>query len=229
MLKFQQKIKNMKNYYKVLKNCPLFKGIMEEDLSKLLNCLGAKVIEFDKKYTIIAEESLSKQVGVMLLGSANINKTDYYGNRSILSNVKEGEIFGEAFACAEVPSAVSVIAEEYCKVLFIESSRILRSCSNGCLFHQKLIYNLMQDIALKNVAFHQKMQITSKRTTREKLLAYLNFCARQKGSNYFEIPFDRQELADYLQVDRSGLSVEIGKLKNEGLIENFKNRFRLLK
>ena len=127
----------------------------------------------------------------MLLGSANINKTDYYGNRSILSNVKEGEIFGEAFACAGVDSMpVTVTANELSEVMLIDSNHILHTCSNNCAFHRRLIFNLMRSLATKNILFHRRLEVTSKRTTREKLLCYLAQCERKAGSPSFRIPFD---------------------------------------
>jgi CRP-like cAMP-binding protein len=112
--------------------------------------------------------------------------------------------------------------------MLIDCSHILHTCHNNCGFHQKLIFNLMRELALKAILFHQRVEITSKRTTREKLLAYLNTQAQRAGGDSFEIPFDRQELADFLMVDRSGLSSEIGKLKKEGVLEVEKNRFTLL-
>lgn len=219
----------MKKYLEILKKCRLFEEIAEEDLTKMLTCLGAKVESFDKKYTIFAEGSTAKYIGIMLHGTAQIIQIDYYGNRSILSELGAGEVFGEAFACAEVGTMpVSIIANEPCAVMLIDATHILHTCSNHCAFHQRLIFNLMKDLASKTILFHQRMEITSKKTTREKLTAYLTVQAKKAGSNRFEIPFDRQELADYLEVDRSGLSVEISKMKKEGLIENQKNRFVLL-
>jgi CRP-like cAMP-binding protein len=165
----------------------------------------------------------------MLSGSAQVIQVDYYGNRSILSNLTPSEIFAEAFACAEVGSLpISVIANEPCEVMLVDSAHILHTCSNHCDFHQRLIYNLMKDLATKTVLFHRRIDITSKRTTREKLLAYLTQEAKEAGSKCFDIPFDRQELADYLEVDRSGLSAEISKLRREGIIDNKKNHFVLL-
>ena len=102
------------------------------------------------------------------------------------------------------------------------------SCSNNCAFHQQLIFNLMKNLAEKAILFHQKVEIAAKRTTREKLMTYLMFQAKKAGSNRFRIPFDRQELADYLEVDRSGLSAEISKLRKEGVLESDKNTFVLL-
>ena len=139
------------------------------------------------------------------------------------------EVFGEAFACAEVASVpVTVTAEEPSEIMLIECSHILHTCNNNCGFHQRLIFNLMKDLAEKTLTFHQRIEVTSKRTTREKLLSYLFIMSKKKNKKSFDIPFDRQELADYLEVDRSGLSAEISKLKREGLIDCRKNHFILL-
>ena len=219
----------MKKYSEILKACALFNMIKEEDLLKMLGCLGAKVATFDKKYTIINEGSQAKYVGIMLSGSAQVSMIDYYGNRSIISHVERTEMFGEAFACAEIASVpVSVTANEPSEVMLIDCSHILHTCKNNCGFHQQLIYNLMKDLATKTLTFHQKLEIVSKRTTRDKLLTYLSHQAKKAHSASFEIPFDRQELADYLEVERSGLSVEIGKLKSEGVLFADKKHFELL-
>jgi CRP-like cAMP-binding protein len=219
----------LKKYLEILKKCPLFNKIGEENLLRMLTCLGAKVDYFDKKYTVFSEGSPAKYIGIVLSGSAQIVQIDYYGNRSILSKIRPSELFAEAFACAEVASLpVSVIADEPCDVMFIDCSHILHTCENGCGFHHQLIYNLMKDLAQKSLLFHQRIEITSKRTTREKLLAYLATEAKKHNSRRFDIPFDRQELADYLEVERSGLSAEISKMKKDGLIDNTKNHFVLL-
>jgi len=219
----------LKKYFSVLRNCPLFDRIEEEQLLRMLTCLGARVETFDKKYTILTEGSPAKYIGIVLTGSVQVIRIDYYGNRSILSEMGPSDIFGEAFACAETPSIpVTVIANEPCEVMLIECGHILHTCENNCGFHQQLIYNLMKDLAMKTLLFHQKIEITSKRSTREKLMTYLTMQAQKAGSSAFEISFDRQELADYLEVDRSGLSAEIGKLRREGILENEKNYFHLL-
>lgn len=219
----------MEKYLKVLRNCSLFRNIEDSNLTKMLTCLGAKVESFDKKYTIIAEGNPAKYIGIMLSGSAQIIRMDYFGNRNIVSGIEASETFCEAFACAEVKAVpVTIVATEPCEIMLIDCSHILHTCSNNCGFHQQLIFNLMKDLATKNIMFHQKIEITSKRSTREKLLSYLTFQAKKAGSNVFDIPFDRQELADYLEVDRSGLSAEISKLRAEGIIECRKNRFELI-
>ncbi|MBQ7095613.1 MAG: Crp/Fnr family transcriptional regulator [Clostridia bacterium] len=218
----------MKKYTEILKKCPLFAEIQEEDLMKMLHCLGAKVSFFDKKYSIFTEGSPARHFGIILSGSAQIIRTDYEGNRSIIANILPSELFGEAFACAEIEEIpVDIIADQPCEVMLLDCSHILQTCSNHCGFHQQLIYNLMRDLATKTLLFHQKLEVVSKRTTREKLLTYLTIRAKQAGARRFEIPFDRQELADYLEVDRSGLSAEISKLRREGILECRKNSFFL--
>ena len=219
----------MKKYLEILKKCPLFFGIEDEKLLLMLDCLGARVISFDKKYTIFAEGTPAKYIGIMLSGAAQIIQIDFYGNRSILSEISPSEVFAEAFACAEMDTMpVTVVATEACEVMLINCDHILHTCSNNCGFHQQLIFNLMKDLAVKTLMFHQKIEITSKRSTREKLMTYLSLQAKKAGSDSFEIPFDRQELADYLEVERSGLSAEISKLRQEGVIESHKSRFKLM-
>ena len=219
----------MKKYMPVLGNCPLFAHIAAADLPGLMNCMGATEKAYSKKETILAEGAAAHSIGILLSGSAQIVQIDYYGNRSILGTLAPGDLFAETIACAgvkEIP--VNVIASENCTVVFISCERVLHSCSSACSFHRQLLSNLMSILANKNIQFHQKIEIASKRTTREKLMTYLMQQAKRCGSSSFDIPFTRQELADYLQVDRSGLSVQISQLQKEGLIETSRKHFRLL-
>ena len=223
----------MKKHLEILKKCPLFENSEENDLVRMLSCLGARVEEFDKQYTVFSEGSRAKYLGIVLSGAVQIVQLDYGGNRTIISEIGEGELFAEAFACAEVESLpVSIVASAYSEVMFIECAHVLYTCSNNCGFHQRLhqrlIYNLMKDLALKTLMIHQRAEIISKRTTAEKLMAYLVLQSKKAGSRTFTIPFDRQGLADYLEVDRSGLSSEIGKLVKKGIIDCKKNRFTIL-
>ena len=219
----------MKKYFNVLRKCPLFFHIADEDLIPILGCIGARVVSYKKNETIVAEESAAKNIGIVLSGSVQIIQVDYYGNRSIVSTAEPSEVFGEAFACAQVKSIpVNIIADEDSQIMFVDCMRVLGACSNACEFHRQMIYNLMKDLSMKNIMFHQKISVTSKRSTREKLMAYLLLQAKKNGSDSFDIPYDRQELADYLEVDRSGLSAEIGKMRKEGIIETRKNHFELL-
>ncbi len=219
----------MKKYLETLKACQLFYGVTDADILNALSCLNATVETFDKKYTIIAEGCAAKHIGILLSGSAQIIQNDFYGNRSILSEIAPSQLFAEAFACAEVHSIpITVVANEPCEIMFITAENLLHTCEKACPFHQKLIFNLMKSLAEKTILFHKKIDIISKRTTREKLLTYLISEARRTNSKSFKIPFSRQELADFLEVDRSGLSSEISKLRAEGVLKSTKNQFELL-
>ena len=219
----------MKNYFEVLRRCPLFLGIADEDINGMLGCLGAYTHSYEKDAMIISEGDEARYVGVLLSCEAQIEQTDYYGNRSIVAAIEPSELFGETFACANIEyMPVDVVAAENSEVMFFDSSCVTRTCGRACAHHQQIIYNLMHIMANKNLVFHQKIEITSKRTTREKLMTYLMIQAKRAGKNTVEVPFDRQELADYLEVDRSGLSAEISKLRREGVLECVKNKFTLL-
>lgn len=220
----------MKNFFNILKKCPLFNNIEDENLSAILGCLGAKKAFYRKSETVFTEGDPAKYIGVVLSGRVQIERVDYYGNRSILGNVEPGQLFAEAFACGKTEILpVSVVASDDAEVLLLDCNRVIHSCSNGCEFHSRLILNLLKIVANKNIHLTQKAEIISKRTTREKLLAYLMLLAKETGSNSFTVPFNRQELADYLEVDRSGLSSEIGKLIKEGKLECCRSKFRLLR
>ena len=219
----------MEQYLEKLSRCPLFEGIHPQNLLIVLNCLGARVERFTKKQTIFSEGTPARQIGILLSGSAQIVQNDYYGNRSLIDEVIVGEAFGEAFACAGMTALpVTILAHDPCEVLLLESEHVLHTCDTSCIHHRRLIFNLMKVLATKTILVHQRIEITSKRTTREKLLTYLALQAKRNASNSFRIPFDRQELADYLEVDRSGLSSEIGKLRREGILLSQKNHFTLL-
>ena len=214
----------------ILKACPLFDGVEETDLDAMLACLGATQYSVQKGGVIFCEGEPAVYVGIVLSGDVRVIREDYYGNRSIVAHMGPGEVFGESFACAGIPSLpVSVVAETACRYLLIDCRRITVSCTSACGFHSRMIYNLLRMVAGKNLVFNQKLEIVSRRTTRDKLMTYLLGQAKLRGADEFTIPYDRQALADYLEVERSGLSAEIGKLRREGKLECEKNRFRLLR
>ena len=219
----------MGEFFPVLEQCSLFSGIRPEDLPGMLACLGAKVSAVKKHQVIFQEGDPAVYVGIVLSGAAQIVREDYYGNRSIVARVGPAELFGESFACARVQALpVSVVAAEDGQIMLIDCQRITAGCTNACSFHNQMIFNLLQVVAAKNLVFHQKIEITSKRTTREKLMAYLLNQAKLHGSNTFSIPYDRQALADYLGVERSAMSAEISKLRRDGIIHCERSRFTLL-
>lgn len=218
----------MINNFKALRSCQLFHDIDDKNISPMLGCLEAKNKLYSKGQTILMEGTPAEYIGIVLSGSAQIIQVDYDGNRNIVAFIEESELFGEVFACAGLDALpVDVISSDKTEVLLINARRITQSCSNACPFHSQMIFNLLNVVARKNLIFHQKIEITSKRSTRKKLMTYLMLQAKNNGSNHFTIPYDRQELADYLEVDRSGLSTEIGKLRDEGKIECDRSTFTL--
>lgn len=220
----------MENISPMLRTCPLFDGIRPEDLTGMLGCLGARQIRPRKGDTVFYEGDTTQFVGVVLSGAVYLLREDYYGSRSILAHIGPTQIFGEAYAFSGTESLpVSVVAEEDSHILLLDSRRITTCCSNACEFHNRVIYNLLRLVATSNLLLHQKIRIVSRRTTREKLLAYLVHRAKELGTSSFTVPYDRQALADYLEVDRSGLSAEISKLRREGILDCERSHFRLLK
>ncbi len=219
----------MKKYMEILKKCPLFDGIDEENLIALLKCLGAFTKKYSKGETVFAEGEPARYVGIVLTGEVQIERNDFYGNRNIITKVPESRLFGEAFACAGAgKKTVYVTATKDSEIMLTDCNRIIHSCSNACEFHNRIIFNLMKILSVKNIELSEKVEIISARTTREKLMTYLLMTAKKKDSNIFAVPYDRQGLADFLGVDRSGLSVEISKLKEEGKLKCKKNEFALL-
>lgn len=229
MLKFQQTEKVMKQKTDNLGECPLFRGIAERDIEAMLGCLGASERRYKKGSMVFAEGDPALYLGVVLMGRVQIERVDYYGNRSILAVIGTPQLFGESFVCAGLPQLpVSVVATDDTEVILLDAKKITQPCSNACAFHSRMIFNLLNIVAQKNLVFHRKLEITSKRTTRDKLMTYLLFEAKGHMSNTFTIPYDRQELADYLEVERSGLSAEIGKLRRENVLECRKSTFSLV-
>lgn len=219
----------MKNILMTLKKCPLFMGISEIDMESLLTCLNAKEYAAPKGNVIFAAGDRPEHVGIVLDGSVHIVQEDFWGSRSILTAVQAGGVFGEAFSCAEAAVLpVSVLAHDNCTILLIDCRRILTTCSSSCAFHARLVRNLMKVVANKNIALTQKIEHITKKSVKDKVLSYLSGFALSEGTNTFSIPFNRQELADYLSVERSALSNTLGKMRDEGLIAFTKNRFTLL-
>lgn len=218
----------MRRFIGILKKCILFRGIEEDEILSMLSCLDARVVDARMGEYIFSEGEAAKYVGIVLTGEAQIVRNDFFGNRTIVAAIMPGELFGESFACAEVEELpVSVAASENSEIMLIDCKRIITTCSSSCRFHNMIIHNLLQVLANKNLAFNKKIEITSKRTTRDKLMTYLLSQAKIHGSSSFEIPFDRQELADYLGVERSAMSKEISKMKDDGLIECERSWFKV--
>ena len=219
----------MEDYFDILSQCPLFAGISRQELGQMLRCLDGKITGIAKGNPVFLEGDRAEFVGVVLSGVVQIVRDDYYGNRSVLTVVSPGGLFGEAFACAGVETLpVSAMVLQDCTVLLLDCRRVLTGCSNACPFHSRLVRNLLQGIAQKNLMLTQKIRCMSQKPTQEKLMEFLLEQAKQQGSAEFVIPYDRQALADYLGVERSAMSAEISKLKKAGRIDCSGSRFRVL-
>ena len=219
----------MEQYFDLLLKNPLFSGIQKEDLRSLLGCLSARVTSFSKGTPVFLEGDPAGAIGFVLEGAVEIVHDDFYGNRSLLTVAEAGELFGEAYACSAIEAMpVSAYASRDTKLLWLECRKMLTVCSNACGFHGMLIQNLLQVVARKNLLLGQKIRVMSQKTTRDKLMLYLLEQAKQKGSSEFTIPLSRQALADYLGVERSAMSAELGKLRNQGVLES-KGSWFLLK
>ena len=222
------KYQSASQYRSVLKKCPLFAGINDDDIDKILPCLSATVHQAEKNTFIFSAEDHVRSVGLILSGSVHIIKEDFWGRKDILSQLGPGELFAESFSCAQEDKLpVSVLATEPTDYMLIDCIKLLRTCTSACIFHTQLISNLLQIIAHKNIRLTQKVEQVSKRTTREKLLSYLSAESHKAEDGEFDIPFNRQELADYLSVDRSAMSSELGRMRDEGLIDYTRNHFIL--
>jgi CRP-like cAMP-binding protein len=210
----------MEHFFENLLHCSLFHGIEQSELHSMIECLDGKTITVPKGSPVFREGTTARFVGVVLSGTVQVVREDYYGNRSVLTVLQPGELFAEVFSFAGLETMpVSVIATKDSNVLLLDCKRVLTSCSNSCHFHSLLLKNLLQEMAQKNLALSQKIRYMSQKTTKEKVMAYLLDQAKQQGSSEFIIPFDRQALADYLGVERSAMSAEISKLKRSGQID----------
>ena len=218
----------MKEFIPVLKRTKLFSGVGDDDISTMLTCLGARLLTYKKGEHVLRQGEHLSDILVLAEGSLHIQRDDYWGKRSILGHIGVGEIFGEAYVAPESGTLLNdVIAVEDSAVFFFDVKRVISTCSSACRFHTMVVQNLFFAISEKNRGLVQKLDYMSRRTTREKLLSYLSEEAKKQNSASITLPFNRQQLADYLSVDRSAMSNELCKMRDEGLLEFEKNRFRL--
>ncbi|MDY4655607.1 MAG: Crp/Fnr family transcriptional regulator [Eubacteriales bacterium] len=219
----------MEKYLPVLKKSVLFSGVKEEDIRALLSCVEAKVRRYGKGEYVLQQGEYLDDIAVLTEGSLHIQNDDYWGNRSILGRISIGEIFGEAYAFSrEEPLMNDVVAIEDSTVMFINAKKVISTCSSACRFHTLVVQNLFSVLSEKNKKLVQKLGHIGKRSTREKLISYLSQESKRQKSAEITIPFNRQQLADFLSVDRSAMSNELCKMRDEGLLTFRKNVFRLL-
>lgn len=218
----------MKDFLPVIRSSSLFSGISEEELTAMLSCLNTREESFPKDTFLLRAGDTAESIGLVLSGSVLVVQEDIWGNRNILSKAGPGQTFAAAYACA--PGSllnVSVLAETPVTAMFLNVKRVLNVCPSACEHHSRIIRNLLGELAEKNLRFGEKLTHMGQRTTRAKLMSYFSAEAQWLGTYEFDIPFSRQQLADYLAVERSGLSQELGKMRREGLLDFHKSHFIL--
>lgn len=218
----------MKEFLPVIRSSLLFSGISETELAAMLSCLETREECFPKDTFLLRTGDTAESIGLVLSGSVLVVQEDIWGNRNILSKAGPGQTFAAAYACA--PGSllnVSVLAETPVTAMFLNVKRVLNVCPSACEHHSRIIRNLLGELAEKNLRFGEKLTHMGQRTTRAKLMSYFSAEAQRLGTYEFDIPFSRQQLADYLAVERSGLSLELGKMRSEGLLDFHKSHFIL--
>lgn len=214
-------------YLKILQSAPLFGQIKEEEIPGILSCLSSRRVSCRKNEFVCRPGDLLSSVGLVLDGEVHIIKEDFWGNRTILGKAEPGQLFAESYACAGRPLEVAVTAACDSEILFLDIRHLLNSCSRSCPFHQRLIQNFAGILSRKNLMLTKKIEHMSRRSLRDKLLSYLSDESARQQSTSFSIPFNRQQLADYLCVDRSALSRELSLLREEGILRYHKSHFEL--
>ena len=219
----------MKKYIPILKKTKLFAGVADGEIDSMLSCLNASLHSYKKGEYVLRQGEYLNYITVLVDGELHIQRDDYWGNRTIVNRIAVGEMFGEAYIAPNSGALLNdVVAVEDSTVVFFDMRRIMTVCSSACRFHSMVVQNLFFAISEKNRALVQKLSHISKRTTRDKLISYLSEEAKRNGSASFAIPFNRQQLADFLSVDRSAMSNELCKMRDEGLFKFEKNQFHLL-
>ena len=216
------------DFYYIMRSV-LFEGKTKEQVEELLPCLGAQQRSYAKDEVIFPAGQPLHVLGVILKGDVRIEHVSSWGEVDILTIMEEGKTFGEAAACARgTQLMVDYVAERDCTVLFLDVERMLAPCPKGCPSHSRLVVNLVALLARRNLELARRAFVMTNHTMRAKVLSYLSTAAEAYGTTSFEIPYNREQLASYLGVDRSALSAELSRMQKAGLIRFHKNRFELL-
>jgi len=217
----------MQQYLALIEKVPLFYGIPQNKILDVLTALKAVVQKYEKGKLIVEEGSAVTMAGIVLLGKLSILKEDYHGNRNLISVLNVGEMFGEALCCTKTEiQPFEIVAAEDSYVLMFECKTVMQDTSFE--YYGQFMRNLLQEVSEKNLFLRQKITLLSKRTTREKIMEFLLSESKRAGDSEFDIPYDRQQLADFLGVERSAMSAEISKLRDDGVISARKNHFKIL-
>lgn len=213
--------------FKRLQNYSLFAGIDPDKIPALLSCLGSRQQKCVGGEFLHHAGDRTEEMGLVLSGSVYILREDFWGNRRILGKIHQGDLFGEAFACSGEKMTVSVQASESSFILYLNCTKLMETCTKACDFHAHILAALIRILAQKNQKLVVKMEHMSQKTTREKLLSYLSEQAQLTGKQEFVIPFNRQQLADYLSVERSAMSAELSRMRQDGILDFERSRFCL--
>lgn len=212
----------------ILKGTGLFDGIEEDEIRTMIECLGVIRQRYSKDEFVFRRGDITDSLGIVLSGNVRVVREDYWGHRNVLSDIHEGQTLCTEYACARGrPLDVSMMATETTEVMFLDVGRAANVCSSSCEFHNRLVRNLIGVLAQDSLSLNQRLDQISKRSTRDKICAFLSDQSRRAGSNDFFIPYNRQEMADHLGVDRSAMSNELSKMQRDGLLEFSRNHFVL--
>jgi CRP-like cAMP-binding protein len=220
----------MKQYIAQIMASPLFARLKEEEVASMLGCMDGKVKKYSRDEIIILSSEQVQYAGILLEGCVHMVKENNLGDRTLLTIIREGEVFGESFACGdELLSYSTFVAAQNTTVFFVPLQKILYGCNLKCIYHHKLVENMVTMMANKNVRLMEKIDVSSQKTIREKILTYLQMQKQKQGEDYIDVKLSRTVLAEYLGVNRSALTRELALMKEEGILNFEKNRFYLEK
>lgn len=216
-------------YFQEISQSKIFNMASEFECQAMVFCFKTRFKNFNKGDVVVSQGDAMQDVVLMLKGGANIQNLDSNGNVSILKRMKKGDVYGvESAYAGEMIYKDSVIATEKSLVMFLDKHRLITPCENKCKRHEFVVRNLMKIVADQNLELQEKITHISKKTIRDKLLSYFATMSIKSNSAYFEIPFNKTELANYLSVDRSAMSTELSKMREEGIIDYDKKQYRLI-
>jgi CRP-like cAMP-binding protein len=216
-----------KNWHNILQKVSLFEGINEEGMDSILQCVGGSVKDIKKGEFALLTGDKVMEIGIVLSGELHLFSECFDGKRSLITSLLPSDTYGESLCCAHIgESPVSVMAKVDSVVMMLDFSRALQLCPDTCGFHRKLIENMLRVVASSNLHLQKRMEILSMNSVRGKVLQYLGSFVQKQGNN-ITIPFNREELANYLCVERSALSHELARMKTDNLIDYKKNKFHL--
>lgn len=205
----------------------IFQNLTEEEFEDMNRLPFLRTASYEKNTLIFQTGDIVHEIGMVLSGCVHIESIDLWGNKSILSHVPEGHAFAETYALCHEPMLVDAIASKDSAIAFVNTDILLSGQHHEKTWYFRMMNNLLHIFAQKNLVLSNRIFCTSAKTIRERLFTYFSNLSVKNGSKTFQVPFDRQQMADYLNLDRSALSKELGKMRKEGLIDFHKNTFTL--